>query len=198
MVRCTSMRLNVASVLAILSATIGVVSTGEALHIQGKAMLAQLLIERAWRETLAGTRPVRPWHWADTWPVAKLRFERAGKSLIVLDGANGAALPFGPAHVMGTSYPGEAGTAVIAGHRDTHFRVLADTGVGDVIAAQTRDGRWTRYRVDSLEVIDTREHPAMAVSLARDELQLITCYPFDTVSPGGPLRLLVTASRIPE
>lgn len=189
-----SMRLN-ASVAAILLTIFGVVSIGEALHIQGKAMLAQLLIERAWQKTLADSKPVRPWHWADTWPVARLRFERDDESLMVLAGASGASLPFGPAHVYGTSYPGEAGTSVIAGHRDTHFRILADTKIGDVIAVQSRDGAWTQYAVDSLDVIDTREHPVWTVPLARDELQLITCYPFNTAAPGGPMRLVVTAQR---
>lgn len=187
-----------ARVIAVALALSGVVSMGESMRIRGKAMLAQLLIERAWRETVAGSQSVRPWHWADTWPVAKLQFDRAGKSLIVLAGANGGSLPFGPAHVSGTSYPGESGTAVVAGHRDTHFRVLSDTRVGDVIAAQSRDGHWSQYRVESLDVIDTRERPVLTVSLARDELQLITCYPFNSVAPGGPLRLLVTARRAGE
>lgn len=191
-----SVRLN-APVLAILLAIFGAVSIADALYIQGKAMLAQILIERAWRQTLATSKPAPPWHWADTWPVAKLRFERDDKSLIVLAGANGASLPFGPAHMEGTSYPGQAGTAVIAGHRDTHFRVLADAEIGDIIAVQSRDGRWTRYSVESLDVIDTREQPVLAVSLMRDELKLLTCYPFNAIPPGGPMRFMVTARHLP-
>ena len=183
------------SFLAVPLALFGIASMGESLRIQGKAVLAQFLIERAWRRTLQTGVPVRPWHWADTWPVARLHFERSRKTLVVLDGANGGSLAFAPAHVRGTAYPGEPGTSVVIGHRDTHFHVLASMVPGDDIAAQSRDGRWTHYEVESMRVIDTRVHPVWSVSLARDELQLITCYPFGAIAPGGPLRYIVTARR---
>ena len=33
-------------------------------------------------------------------------------------------MAFGPGHLSGTPLPGEAGNAVVSGHRDTHFAFL--------------------------------------------------------------------------
>ena len=40
-------------------------------------------------------RPVKPWSWADTWPVARIIVPRIGRSAIALAGASGQALAFG-------------------------------------------------------------------------------------------------------
>ena len=37
-----------------------------------KAWLAQRLLHRAWAATQAEGGPVKPWPWADTWPIARL------------------------------------------------------------------------------------------------------------------------------
>ncbi len=42
------------------------------------------------------------------------------------------------------------------------------------------------------EVIDAR-HARLAPDPGRPVLSLVTCYPFDAVAPGGPLRYVVTA-----
>jgi sortase A len=57
------------------------------------------------------------------------------------------------------------------------------------------DGRTLTYRVDRLDVID--EHD-LSVTEQRgiDQLTLVTCWPFDAITPGGPLRYVVSASRL--
>jgi len=37
-----------------------------------QAAALKVLLERAWQETLGGETEVRPWQWADTWPIARL------------------------------------------------------------------------------------------------------------------------------
>jgi hypothetical protein len=56
---------------AALLLVLGVWQLGEGLYIQAKAQLAQILVRSAWERTLAGERQVKPWPWADTWPVAR-------------------------------------------------------------------------------------------------------------------------------
>ena len=56
---------------------------------------------------------------------------------MVLAGASGRTLAFGPGHVDGTPLPGEHGNAVVSGHRDTHFAFLRDLRCGDVLEVQT-------------------------------------------------------------
>ena len=99
---------------------------GRAAWIDVKARLAQELVRRAWRAARDGTGEPRPWPWADTWPVARLIVASRGVDLLVLAGASGRTLAFGPGHVTGTALPGEPGNAVVSGHRDTHFAFLRE------------------------------------------------------------------------
>ncbi|NND35574.1 MAG: sortase, partial [Gammaproteobacteria bacterium] len=120
---------------------------GQAATVQAKAWLAPILIARAWTDSQVHDVDVKPWPWADTWPVAKLTVPALGIERYVLAGANGAALPFGPGHLSGTSLPGQPGTIVIAGHRDTHFDFAEHLQRGTRIVLESRDRRRSFYRV---------------------------------------------------
>ena len=135
---------------------------------------------------------MRPWPWADTYPVARLRAPGLGIDQIVLAGASGRSTAFGPGHLDGTAAPGAAGHSVLVGHRDTHFRFLERLAPGDALTLQDRGGSWRRYRVQRNDVIDSRR-ARLHMGDGRAALTLVTCYPFDAVNPGGPLRYLVFA-----
>src|SRR5499427_6559843 len=130
----------------------GLTLLAQGLYIHAKAMLAQILLERAFAQALATGTPVKPWSWADTWPVARVSVPRLGRSAIVLAGASGQALAFGPGQVERTPAAGEPGTAVYSAHRDTHFAFLRDVVVGDEIRVTRRDGRDLRFRVTATSV----------------------------------------------
>ena len=183
-------RAGVAVIVALLGSGIGLL--GHGLWIPAKAKLAQHLLQRAWARTLAGERAVKPWPWADTWPVARLRLPAHGIDLIVLDGVSGRTLAFGPGHLSNTPLPGRAGVAVIAGHRDTHFRFLRDVQPGDEILVEAPGRPRARFRVRERSVVDARTAVLAGPDDAR-ELVLVTCYPFGVLRPGGPLRYLVLA-----
>src|SRR6267154_2711337 len=87
----------------------GLVLFGQGAYIHAKALLAQVLLERAFSETIASGREVKPWSWADTWPVARIEVKRLHASAIVLAGSSGQALAFGPGHVELTPDAGERG-----------------------------------------------------------------------------------------
>ena len=110
----------------LLLALAGLVLFGHGAYIHAKAWLAQVLLERAFAETIASGHPIKPWSWADTWPVARIEVRRLHASAIVLAGTSGQALAFGPGHVELTPDAGERGVAVYSAHRDTHFRFLRD------------------------------------------------------------------------
>ena len=164
---------------------------GQAAWIHAKAVLAQLLLEAAWAETLDGGKEVRPWPWADTWPVCRLSVPRLGLRRIVLAGASGASLAFGPGLLLQGASPGEAGHIVIAGHRDTHFEFLREIKRGDLIEVESPVGHIQTFTVSSLEVVDARTEGLSAAS--SPVLTLVTCFPFDALRPGGDLRFVVTA-----
>lgn len=113
---------------------------GQGMWIQAKASVAQLLISRAWQETLRTEQPIPPWPWADTWPVAKLSIPAHGKPLYGLAGSSPAIIAFGPGHLVQSAFPGQPGNSVFVGHRDTHFAILEAIQPGELIEVETRYG----------------------------------------------------------
>ena len=183
-------------VLPLLIAVIGLILLGQGAYIHAKALLAQVLLERAFEKTIATGRETKPWSWADTWPVARIEVKRLHASTIVLAGSSGQALAFGPGHVERTANAGERGVAVYSAHRDTHFRFLKDVAIGDEIDVKRQDGQTFRYRVDRTSVVrfDASGIDPLA---GGHELVLSTCWPFDALTP-GPERYLVHATMLGE
>ncbi|KAA1183757.1 class GN sortase [Rhizobium tropici] len=159
--------------------------------IYAKAALAQALLERALAESIVSGLPVKPWSWADTWPVARIEVPRLGVSAIALNGASGQALAFGPGHLDNTPEAGENGTAVYAAHRDTHFTFLRNIKENDQIRIARRDGRLFTFRVTHMAVARWDE-AGIDPDAPGVHLVLATCFPFDAVT-SGPLRYLVYA-----
>ena len=198
------------SLISALLVLILVWQWGNAGWILVKAQLAQWLIAQAWDNSQTPVAPghapsaskenplapgIKPWPWADTHPVARLRMPNEGVDLYVLEGAQGNSLAFGPGHLQGTALPGD-GISVIGGHRDTHFRFLKDIKPGDDLYIQTRDGRQFTYRIEQRQVVDSRHTPLQLPDYPASGLVLVTCYPFDAIDPNGPLRLVVWAREV--
>jgi len=173
----------------------GMWQIGSASYIHAKAILAQVLLETAWDKTVHGQQEVKPWPWADTWPISRLDVPGLGIDRIVLAGASGSSLAFGPGHLFGSPLPGQQGNTVIAGHRDTHFRFLKDIQPGELIQLQSNKGRTIDYEVSETIIVDEKQAEYLA-NTSENTLTLITCYPFDAIRPGGPLRYLVIAKQL--
>jgi sortase A len=141
-------------------------------------------------ETRPATEPApsHPVHLGDT--IAKLEIPRLDAELYVVEGDGPHELRRGPGHLAGTALPGAAGNCVIAGHRDTHFRVLKDIREGDDIVLQTSTGQYL-YRVKHMRVVSPDNTSALQPTSSA-ELNLITCYPFYYVG-SAPKRFVVEA-----
>jgi sortase A len=176
---------------AALLAALGLALLGQGLWIKAKAQLAQVLLARAFAESVATGKPVKPWSWADTWPVARISVPRLGQEALVLASGSGQSLAFGPGHVDGTPAAGQRGTAVYAAHRDTHFAFLGALRPGDVIRVTRNDGTTYSYRVTGADVVRF-DDPKIDVHAAGFELALATCWPLDGTLR-GPLRYVVHA-----
>lgn len=184
-------------VLALGLFGIGIWLTGEGIWIQAKAGLAQALIGNAWRNAADADSVPRPWPWADMAPVAILEAPLHRIRQVVLSGATGRTLAFGPAHMSASAEIGSDGVVVLVGHRDTHFAFLEDVRPGDgFVLTDRRGGRWP-YRVVATEIADSRSDRLRLDPEGR-QLVLLTCYPFDAVDPGGPLRYVVTAVAVDD
>jgi len=161
--------------------------------IYAKAELAQKLIEDAWSQTLETGATVKPWPWADTWPVARLEAASHDVDLYVLQGTHGSSLAFGPGYLIGSATPGDEGATIIAGHRDTHFRFMEELQQGDLLKLTDNEGGQHHYRIKTLAVVDSSQQE-LTVKSDEKQLVLVTCYPFDAINSGGPLRYVVNAT----
>lgn len=179
------------SLLACALAASAALPMGHAGYIHAKACLAQVLLERAWQQSRLDGRAARPWPWADTTPIARLRVARLGVEYIVLEGDSGRTLAFGPGWAPSSARPGTRGVSVLSAHRDTHFAFLRELRRGDEIVLESVRGA-RRYRVADLRVQDSRDGAAV-LAAGGDGMALVTCWPFDAIAPGGPLRYVVSA-----
>ncbi|AOE48906.1 class GN sortase [Kangiella sediminilitoris] len=173
--------------------TISLVAFGQAGYIKAKALLAQHLLDSAWEQTLEDGRPHKPWSWADTYPVAKLEAPTQDIEQVVLAGASGRNLAFGPGHVLSSSKLTESGHVILGGHRDTHFEFLQYLKVGDPIILTNKYGESVTYKVTEFEVHHIEKDTLY--DRGQNQITLITCYPFNTLETGGPLRYLVHGER---
>ncbi len=134
---------------------------------------------------------IRPAHARSGDTVAELSIPRLKTRLYVLEGDDDKELLRGPGHMPGTAMPGAIGNAVIAGHRDTHFRVLKDIRKGDEILVRTVEGEF-RYQVRATSIVGPEDTAALQPS-TDTVLHLVTCYPFYWIG-SAPKRFVVEAS----
>lgn len=182
---------------AALLALLGAALVATSFYMPAKAALAQILLERAWARAEHGEANAKPWPWADMSPLAQIEIPRLHARSIVLEGASGQAMAFGPGHMPNTPAIGARGTAIVAAHRDTQFAMLKDVRAGDLVTAETRDRKRTTFRVVSMAVVSANASgldPADPGPTGA-RLALVTCYPFDGVLH-SPLRYVVLADRV--
>jgi sortase A len=171
----------------------GIVLLGSGVWIPAKAVLAQHLLQLSWENSLTTGRQVKPWPWADSWPVGRLKVERLKVDQIVLEGESGEVLAFGPGRLVRSAPLAGTGHTIMAGHRDSSFSFLRDLQTGDRIILQGTAGA-AIYLVEDLQIV--RAEDLYLDAGVEGRLSLITCYPFDQIFPGTNLRYLVTARRM--
>ena len=60
---------------------------------------------------------------------------------------------------------------------------------------ETVNGRTHLYQVVHIDVVDARRS-SLLLDTDESMLSLVTCYPFDALQPGGPMRYVVTARML--
>jgi sortase A len=123
----------------------------------------------------------------------RLEIPRLGVSAIVKIGDDDATLDRAVGLVPESARPGQVGNVVLAGHRDTFFRPLRDIRIGDRIRMAVPDRTYT-YEVESVMVVSPDDTNVLR-SKGREELTLVTCFPFRYVGP-SPDRFIVSATRV--
>jgi sortase A len=124
-------------------------------------------------------------------PIGVLAIPKLGLDDVVVQGEGEAQLQGGPGHYQGTSLPGQAGNAAIAGHRTTFaapFYDLNELDPGDPIYVLTSQGLF-RYDVLRSEIVSPNDNAVLDESTT-PELTLTTCNPRYSASQ----RLVVVAA----
>jgi sortase A len=176
----------------VVAAAAGGLLFGRGAWLVAKAELGQYLLERAFDRMQATGVAQKPWPWADTHPLARIVAPEARADVLVLAGASGRTLAWGPGHLDDSAPLGSSGNAIVSAHRDTHFRFLRHIGIGDELLLELPDGARQHYRVRDRYVTDVA-HLHLPRQTRVPTLTLVTCYPFDALLPGGSLRLVVVA-----
>jgi len=184
-----------AAALAYAGGTVvyGGIAQGDASRRFDQQVIAAAAVITADRNGAADLRPDRHADLAEGDPLGRLEVPRIRMSVMVLQGVEERTLIAGAGHVPGTPSPGGDGNVVIAAHRDTFFRKLEGIVPGDRVHVATARKVY-EYVVESTEIVDPEDTQVME-SRARDELTLITCYPFYYVG-SAPKRFVVHALRI--
>lgn len=122
--------------------------------------------------------------------VAVLRIPGIALEVPVMYGTGESVLRRGAGVIEGTRMPGVHGNVALAAHRDTFFRSLKDTAVGDQIELETFE-RTLRYQITELSVVEPTAVHVLA-DTGESVLTLVTCYPFYFVG-NAPQRFIVRA-----
>jgi len=186
--------LKILFIIGLVLSAIGLLRIG---YYQLKAEVAQVLLESAWQENMQNKtkEPVKPWSWADTWPVLELSLPSIQFSTLVLKDASGQSLAFAPGLMTPNLLPGEMGNSFIAAHRDTHFKGLERLKDKDEIQITNQLGEKIFFQIDQILIVDSRIEQPIVESIEK-RLTLVTCYPFDATEANTPFRYLVSAIMI--
>jgi sortase A len=126
--------------------------------------------------------------------LARLEAPTLQLSTVVLQGSDDATLAKGAGHIEDTPLPGEAGNIGIAGHRDTIFRPLRYTRVGDEFDLETANAVY-HYRVTNTKIVEPDDVYVLDPT-PKPTLTLVTCWPFEFIGH-APKRFIVQAELVP-
>jgi sortase A len=110
--------------------------------------------------------------------IGRIKIDRIGLNMVVIQGTDTASLEKGPGHYRVTSIPGQPGTVAIAGHRTTYlapFRHIDEIRNGDEIRIGMPYAAFT-YVVQRHEVVDPGD-VGIIKPVGFDQLVLTACHP---------------------
>jgi sortase A len=110
--------------------------------------------------------------------IGRIKIDRIGLSIVVIQGTDTASLEKGPGHYRNTPIPGQPGTVAIAGHRTTYlapFRHIDDIQDGDEIRIEMPYAAFT-YTVEKHDIVDPSD-VGIIKPVGYDRLVLTACHP---------------------
>lgn len=155
------------------------------------AEFQQQSLNQAWSSAKAAV-PVAPPE-LPSGVVARISFDRLRRAVIVLGDEDPENLKKGPVWLRATSGFSGRGNAVVAGHRDTHFRFLQDVQLGDRFTVEDGKGQ-TLYRINEIRIVSPEDRSLLS-PVSEQVVTLVTCYPFHAVGPASR-RMIIRAAAV--
>ena len=110
--------------------------------------------------------------------IGRIKIDRIGVNIVVVQGTDTASLQKGPGHYTNTPIPGQPGTVAIAGHRTTYlapFRHIDEIRDGDEIRIEMPYAAFT-YAVEKHEIVDPGD-VGIIKPVGYNRLVLTACHP---------------------
>lgn len=143
-------------------------------------------------EPFKNPKKIDPPKFGDT--VGLLTIPKIKSELAIVEGTDPNDLKKGVGHYKGSYFPGENGQIVLSGHRDTVFRRLSELEPGDIFEVQMPNGKF-KYELTNTKIVDTEDRTIITLQNTKEELIVITCYPFRFVG-NAPQRYIIYAKPI--
>lgn len=113
--------------------------------------------------------------------IGKIIVVKTGEQIPILMGATEENLRGGATLYDNGVFPGEEGTAIVLGHRETTFGFLEDVNIGDEIDVETVTGTY-KFKLKKTYITNPEDKSILAQEKDLN-LTLVTCYPFRYVGP---------------
>lgn len=113
--------------------------------------------------------------------IGKIIVVKTGEQIPILMGATEENLRGGATLYDNGVFPGEEGTAIVLGHRETTFGFLEDVNIGDEIDVETVTGTY-KFKIKKTYITNPEDKSILAQEKDLN-LTLVTCYPFRYVGP---------------
>jgi sortase A len=135
-------------------------------NVKGTANKARILADRFTPHLIEGHA------------IGRIKIDRIGLDIVVVQGTNTSSLQKGPGHYKATPIPGQRGTVAIAGHRTTYlapFRHIDGIHNGDQVRIEMPYAAFT-YTVYKHEIVDPGDVGILKPA-GFDQLVLTACDP---------------------
>lgn len=137
--------------------------------------VTQNLMRSAWLRTQASGEKIKPWPWAELWPIARLTAPHLNAEHIVLEQEKQLTSSIGLNYLKSSVLPGEIGNTVLGAHPSLYSSFLSELKPNDVLVLESpRTGKW-HYRVHDTRIVNKSDTELLEPGLKR-RLILVTCY----------------------
>jgi sortase A len=157
--------------------------------------VTQNLMRSAWLRTQASGERIKPWPWADLWPIARLTVPHLNAEHIVLELEKQFEPSIGLSYLKSSVLPGEIGNTVLGAHPSLYSSFLSELKPNDILVLESpRTGKW-HYRVHDTRVVNKSDTDLLEPGLKR-RLILVSCYRCEKIeAQKNSLRYVVIAEE---